>query len=83
METQTVFLKGTGKYTGQNLKSETANVIIRGPGTAFVWATDELNSSIHGSGNIHYFKHSKSPDIINEMIEGEGKVSPYTEGMKR
>lgn len=80
VETQTVFLKGTGKYAGQNLKSETANVIIRGPGTAFVWATDELNSSIRGSGNVHHFKHSK---ILSEIIEGEGKVSPYTGGVKK
>ncbi|QVL54862.1 MAG: DUF2807 domain-containing protein [Simkaniaceae bacterium] len=83
VKTQTIFLKGTGKYAGQNLKSETANVIIRGPGTAFVWATDELNPSIRGSGNVHHFKHSKSPKILNEKVESKGKVSPYTEGMKK
>jgi len=83
VKTQTIFLKGVGKYAAQNLKSEIANVIIRGPGTAFVWATDELNASIRGSGHVHYVNHPKPPKVLNEKIEGDGKVSPYTEGVKK
>ena len=83
VKTQTIFLKGAGKYAGQNLKSENANVIIRGPGTVFVWATDELNASIRGAGHVHYVNHPKPPKILNERVEGKGKISPYTEGMKK
>ena len=80
---QSIFLKGDGRYAGQNLKSKNANIIVRGPGTVFVLATDELNASIRESGHVHYVKHPKPPKIINERIEGKGEISPYTEEIKK
>jgi len=79
VKTQTIFLKGDGKYAGQNLKSEKANVIIRGPGTVCVWSAEELNTSIRGSGHVYFVNHQEPPRILNETIEGNEKVSAYSE----
>lgn len=83
VKTQTIFLKGSGKYAAQNLKSENTNVIIRGRGTVSVWAIDELNTSIHGSGHVYFVEHPEPPKLLKKKIEGKGKVSPYTEGIKK
>jgi|GEM_PF-2819449 len=79
VKTQTIFLKGDGKYAGQNLKSEKANVIIRGPGTVCVWSAEELNTSIQGSGHVYFVNHQAPPKILKEAIEGNKKVSAYSE----
>lgn len=75
---QTVYIKGSGKYSGEHLKSVDTTVNIEGSGTAYVWPTGNLDASIMGFGHIHYVK---KPKAINTRVEGTGKVSPYTKDM--
>ncbi len=80
VEDQTVYITGSGMYEGEALKSKNAAVHIQGAGTAFVCATDKLESSTAGYGHIHYVG---VPKTINDKIQGEGKISPYKKGMKK
>ena len=77
---QVVYISGSGIYEGEALKSKNANVHIQGAGTAFVYATDKLEGSTIECGHIHYVG---TPKIINDKIQGGGRLSPYKNGQKR
>lgn len=76
---QSVLITGAGAYAGENFVTQTSTIHIQGAGTAFVNATEVLNALIVGYGHVHYVGTPK----INDKISGQGKVSPYMEGMKR
>ncbi|MCP5505872.1 MAG: DUF2807 domain-containing protein [Chlamydiales bacterium] len=78
-EEQSVFITGAGAYAGENFVTKKSMIHIQGAGTAFVNATEILNALIIGYGHVHYVGTPK----INDKISGQGKVSPYVEGMKR
>lgn len=78
--TQSVFLTGSGIYDGQGFETKISTIHISGAGTALVYATELLNGFILGYGHIHYVG---TPNKINQRVSGDGKLTPYTPGMKR
>ena len=47
-------ISGSGKFSGENLKAKTASARISGSGNAKVYATEEVEASISGSGTVYY-----------------------------
>lgn len=62
---------GSGDYTADQLKSQTATIKVSGSGNSRVWATDSLDVTILGSGDVAY---SGTPGV-NANIGGSGRVN--------
>ena len=65
-----IIVEGSGSFIGSNLEIRDAEVIIRGSGHIYVWATDCLSVKIQGSGNVYY----KGDPQIKSIIQGSGKL---------
>lgn len=78
-ESQSVYITGEGNYVGRDFITKTSTAHIQQRGTASVNASDKLNASVIGYGQIHYMGNPK----INKQLSGEGKILPYLGGMKR
>ena len=48
-------ISGSGKYMGEDLRSETASVKVDGSGDATVWTTGSLDARVAGSGSVRYY----------------------------
>ena len=71
-DTQKVNVDGSGKVMAENLETTSAEISIAGSGEVTVWARDELNARVNGSGNIRYYGQpaidqsgSESGDLIS------------------
>ena len=62
---------GSGDFNGENLESNRTDVSCTGSGDAVVIANSDLNTKIHGSGNIEYQGSPSQKDI---RIFGSGDV---------
>ena len=69
-ETQTIEIRGSGDYAAKGLSSADARVSIRGAGSVTVHATETLDATIDGSGDI---VHTGDPRVT-ENISGAGDV---------
>jgi hypothetical protein len=70
-----VILAGAGNFSGHQLKSKTAKVVLSGVGSVQLWVTDELDVTIAGVGSVEYFG---SP-AIKQTVTMLGKVSSLGE----
>ena len=52
---QDVKLSGAGNYSAGDLETGVADVTLSGLGNAEVWATETLDATISGAGNIDYY----------------------------
>ena len=68
---QVIRIAGSGSCDTSNVESQSAQVSIPGSGDVTVWATEELDVTIDGSGNISYYGE---PAVINQSIRGSGGI---------
>jgi len=67
-----VRITGSGNVDAANLKAYSGAVVITGSGITKINATDELNVSITGSGNVKYVSE---PSKFVKSVTGSGTVS--------
>lgn len=72
IKTQDVDLSGLGTYKAEDLRTQEANVIVSGAGTARVWVEGELNATLTGAGTILY----KGQPALEKSITGLGNIKP-------
>jgi len=68
----TVDLVGSGDYTARSLVTQSTSVDVTGSGDAEVNASDQVNASVHGSGDIRY---TGGATHINSNKTGSGDIS--------
>jgi hypothetical protein len=63
-------------YDAPNLESKRASVNLRGMGRAYVWAVDDLDTSIRGFGGVEYrgTPHVRKDGPPLPPVPGLGKV---------
>lgn len=64
-------VSGVGNIDAEALSAATATVDISGVGDIYVTATDELNVTISGNGDVYY---AGNPPVINSNITGNGSL---------
>ena len=67
---QVINIDGAGNYQGADLQTQSTSININGLGNGTIWATDTLQVSIAGGGNVSYYG---SPQVTQE-ITGLGQV---------
>ena len=67
----TCSIAGSGNLNGYNLNVSIANAKIAGSGNIKINVTNEIHSSIAGSGNVIY---TGNPDIVKSKSAGSGSV---------
>lgn len=71
-ENSSVSVVGSGDFTAQSLSTSNTAVSVRGSGDARVNASDKIDASVVGSGDIHYTGSVKS---VNTSKAGSGSIS--------
>ncbi len=69
-----VSISGSGAFGGKEFHSANADVKISGSGDASVYANQNLNASISGSGNIRY---GGNPQQVSKDKSGSGRISKF------
>lgn len=71
-ETQSLRVKisGSGDFSGADLKSASARAEILGSGNIQLWATDNLDVFISGSGDVEYFGRP----VVTQRTPGSGEI---------
>ncbi len=72
INTQDIDLSGMGTYKAEGLKTQEANVIVSGAGTARIWVEEELNATLAGAGSILY----KGQPRLEKSKTGLGNIKP-------
>jgi hypothetical protein len=67
----TAELEGVGSIDAEALTAAIATVDISGVGDCYVTATDELNATISGNGDVYY---AGDPPVVNSNITGNGSL---------
>ncbi len=67
---QVINIDGAGNYQGADSQTQSTNIKISGLGNGTVWATDTLQVTIAGGGNVSYYG---SPQVT-QKITGLGQV---------
>ena len=63
--------KGSGEVDGRWLESANADAFLDGSGDIKVWATQSLNATLYGSGNISYWGN---PATVSTNVDGSGDI---------
>ena len=71
-DNSSVSVVGSGDFTANNLVTSTTTVRVAGSGDARVNASEKIDASVIGSGDVHY---TGSPKSINTSKAGSGSVS--------
>jgi Putative auto-transporter adhesin, head GIN domain len=66
-----IVIAGSGNVHASNLKMENAAVQISGSGNVDVFATEQVDATIYGSGNILY---TGNPKNVKSNVFGSGKI---------
>ena len=66
-------ITGSGDYTGESLKLETASISVTGSGNCNCNVTNLLEARITGSGNITYLGN---PSRLDSRSTGSGRIRP-------
>ena len=64
-------IRGSGDVKCENLRSENADISVRGSSDVKVFASLSLKIKVAGSGNVYYSGNPPNPDIT---VSGSGKV---------
>jgi HEPN domain-containing protein len=67
-----IFNNRTGDFDGKDLETTSAKVILKGSGNVSVQIEDELQTELHGSGNLIV---TGSPRIKSMTLSGSGKLT--------
>lgn len=70
-ERQSVDVAGAGNYDAGALKTEVADLRLRGAASGNVWVTDRLDVNIAGAGSVTY----RGDAVVSKRILGAGSVS--------
>ena len=66
-----VTLAGAGNFSGHDLASKTAKVVLSGVGSVQLWVADELDVTIAGVGSVEYYGEPH----IKQSVAMLGKVT--------
>jgi hypothetical protein len=66
-------ITGSGDLRAGDLAAKNVHVTVTGSGDATVRATEELEGSVTGSGDIHY---TGNPPQVRKNVVGSGDISP-------
>jgi hypothetical protein len=69
----TISSTGAGKVDTSKLTAEKAKVEISGAANVDVYASDQLDVTVSGVGNVSY---SGNPKVVNKNVSGVGSVNP-------
>jgi hypothetical protein len=64
-------IAGSGDYKAEDLKSENTKISIAGSGSAWVFASTDLDISIAGSGDVFY---KGNPSNVKRSVAGSGNI---------
>lgn len=64
-------ISGSGDFIGGRLQAESVKIAIAGSGDASVYASEELDASVSGSGDIRY---AGNPKKVNKKVSGSGEI---------
>jgi len=68
----TVSISGSGDFDASNLMTKSTAIRVSGSGDANIYASEKIDASVSGSGDIHYGGHPKS---VSKVVHGSGDVS--------
>lgn len=71
-EESTVAISGSGDFEGRNLITKTTAIRVSGSGDASIYASEKVDASVSGSGDVHYSGHPKS---VAKVVHGSGDIS--------
>jgi autotransporter translocation and assembly factor TamB len=66
-------ITGSGDLRGGDLDAKHVRVTVTGSGNATIRATEELDASVTGSGDVRY---SGNPPQVRKNVTGSGDISP-------
>lgn len=68
-ETQTVIVTGSGLFNGQDFEGQHVDVRSKGSTQITVWATESLDVSVEGNGDLQYYG-----DVVPNFQVGSGQI---------
>ena len=68
-ETQTVIVTGSGLFNGQDFEGQHVDVHSKGSTQITVWATESLDVSVEGKGDLQYYG-----DVVPNFQVGSGEI---------
>ena len=68
-----ISLGGSGDVTCSSLQAKTATVNLDGSGNVKVYASERLDATLSGSGNIRY---AGNPATVRPRVSGTGHITP-------
>ena len=68
-ETQTVIVTGSGLFNGQDFEGQHVDVRSKGSTQITVWATESLDISVEGQGDLQYYG-----DVVPNFRVGSGEI---------
>jgi hypothetical protein len=73
-ESSTVSMVGSGDFTARDLLTVSTNVHVSGSGDAKINASDKVDATVRGSGDIHYTGGAKN---IHQSKSGSGDITRF------
>ncbi len=67
-----VAISGSGDFDGGGLITKSTAIRISGSGDASIYASEKIDASVSGSGDVRYSGHPKS---VSKVVHGSGEVS--------
>jgi hypothetical protein len=74
----TISSTGAGKVDAEKLHAMSAKVTVTGAGSVNVYATQELNATVSGVGQITY---AGDPPVVNKTVSGVGSINKKQTGV--
>jgi len=68
----TVSIAGSGNFEGNSLITRSTAIKVAGSGDASIYASEKIDASVSGSGNVHYKGGAKS---VSKITHGSGEIS--------
>lgn len=68
----TVSISGSGEFRGGDLMTKSTAIRVSGSGDASIYASERVDASVSGSGDVHYSGHPKS---VSKVAHGSGDIS--------
>lgn len=68
----TISIAGSGNFSGGDLITKSTAIRIAGSGNASIYASEKVDASVSGSGDIRYMGHPKS---VSKVAHGSGEIS--------
>lgn len=63
---------GSGDFNGNGLITKSTAIRVSGSGDASIYASEKLDASVSGSGDVRYSGHPKN---VSKVVHGSGEVS--------